>query len=142
MKNHIYKITLTITSTTDRYIDIVTKAPNNNYGARHAQHHRSHRPAPLDYEMVFTANQSGAPFEHHDRHRRRHDRSLARDDSNSRTSNFRKDRSTTFTKNSPASSTTTTSPSAPMMDYITGTDADFVREFYYWDQASGNILVR
>jgi len=52
-----YKITMTITSDADRFIDIVTKAPNNNYGLD------THsiidiKTGTFEYEMVFIANQN------------------------------------------------------------------------------------
>ncbi len=52
-----YKITFTLTSEVDRFIDIVTKAPNNNYGLD------THsiidvKAGTFEYEMVFVANQA------------------------------------------------------------------------------------
>ncbi|MFA5007538.1 MAG: hypothetical protein WC509_08795, partial [Candidatus Izemoplasmatales bacterium] len=52
-----YKITMTITSTTDRIIDMVTKAPNSDY-AHDTHSYIEVKTGTFDYEMVWVANQA------------------------------------------------------------------------------------
>jgi hypothetical protein len=138
VKNQMYKITMTITSTTARYIDIVTKAPNNNYAAD------THSIIDISvgtavYEMIFTANQTALHF------------NIMTGTVEGTTNdgagtlefsdfqlyagpiNYVYEELPGFFQNDDIAV-------GSEMEYITGTDTDYVREFYYWDQASGNIL--
>ncbi|MDZ4196159.1 MAG: hypothetical protein U1C51_02795, partial [Candidatus Izemoplasmatales bacterium] len=137
-KNQMYKITMTITSTTNRFIDIVTKAPNNDYG------NDTHSIIDVkigthQYDMVFkafaptlffnimtgtvegTTNAGAGTLEF---------------------SNFvlwqgpiQRDyvELAGFFDNP-------VNVVGKEMEYITTTDANYVRTFYYWDESNGTIL--
>jgi len=135
-KGRYYKITMTITSDTARVIDIVTKAPNNDY-ANDTHSLIEIAVGTAEYEMIFVANQdvlhlnimTGA----------------VEGNLNAGTLQFSAftlfegpividytELAGFFTNTDVATGTT--------IDYITTTDADYVREFYYWDQSSGALM--
>jgi hypothetical protein len=137
VKSQMYKITMTITSTTARFIDIVTKAPNNNYADD------THSIIDISvgtavYEMIFTANQTALHFNIMT------GTVEGMTDANAGTlefSNFELYAGpinreyvelVDFFKNDDIAL-------GSEVEYITGADTDYVREFYFWDQSNGNL---
>jgi hypothetical protein len=131
-----YKITFTLTSDVTRMIDFVTKAPGNDYD------NDTHSIVDVkvgthEYEAVFIANQNVL-----------HVNILTGSVEGSvnpgrlEFSNFvlhegpieiQYTELANFFKNDAIAVGTE-------MEFITGTDADYVREFYYWDQSAGALL--
>jgi len=131
-----YKITMTITSDAVRVIDIVTKAPNDDYGNdTHSLIEIAEGTA--EYEMVFVANQDVLHLNIMT--------GLVEGNVNVGTLEFSNltlfegpelvnyTELTDFFVNTEVASGTS-------IEYITGTDTDYVREFYYWDENSGALL--
>ncbi len=135
-KGRTYKITFTLTSDADRYIDIVTKAPNNNY-AEDTHSIIEVLTGTFEYEMVFVANQEVLHM------------NIMTGVVESSINAGRLEFSNFVLWEGPivieyvelpdffTNSEVTT---GTMIEFITTTDSDYVREFYYWDQSSGALM--
>ena len=135
-KGRTYKITFTLTSDADRYIDIVTKAPNNNY-AEDTHSIIEVLTGTFEYEMVFVANQTVLHM------------NIMTGVVETSVNAGRLEFSDFVLWEGPIVIDYVELPDfftnsdvtvGTMIEYITTTDADYVREFYYWDQSSGNLM--
>ncbi|MGD9909198.1 MAG: hypothetical protein AB7U79_01180 [Candidatus Izemoplasmatales bacterium] len=131
-----YKITLTITSTTDRVIDIVTKAPNNDY-ANDTHSLIEVSTGTADYEMVFVANQDTLHLNIMT--------GAVEGNLNAGTlefSNFKLWEGPIVIEYTEVADffTNTEVAADTAIEFNSSTDTDYVREFYYWDNASGAMM--
>ncbi len=137
-KKRSYKLTFTVDAEVARYIDIVVKAENADSGYTNDAHNIFELQAGVhEYEIVFVAPQTLLHL------------NIMTGSVESETrfgllkfSDFtlfegpieiQYEELTDFFKNDAITVGTA-------MEYITGTDSDYVREFYYWDQSSGALL--
>ncbi|MBU0997048.1 MAG: hypothetical protein KKE16_03275, partial [Firmicutes bacterium] len=136
VKGQYYKITLTITSDTARVIDIVTKAPNNDY-ANDTHSLIEISAGTAEYEMIFVANQTTLHLNIMT--------GAVEGNMNAGTLEFSDfvlwDGPIVYNYTEIADFFTNTDIAVDTpIEYITTTDADYVREFYYWDQNSGALF--
>ncbi|MDD3107158.1 MAG: hypothetical protein PHP65_05100, partial [Bacilli bacterium] len=135
-KGRTYKITMTITSDTARVIDIVTKAPNNDY-ANDTHSLIEIAEGTAEYEMVFVANQEVLHL----------NIMTGAVEGNLNAGTLEFSNFTLFEGPVPVDYTempdffnNTDVAVGTAIEYITKSDTDYVRVFYYWDESNGALL--
>lgn len=131
-----YKLSFTLTSDVDRVIDIVMKAPNDDY-AKDTHSLIEVQAGTHDYDAVFVAPQTtlyinimtGVMEDKTEAGRLEFSNFVLHEGPLAITYVEVAD----FFKNDAVTVGT-------QMEYITGTDTDYIREFYYWDQSNGALL--